>query len=202
MQSDENDGKHITGSTPDQDTIFVIIHIPFFKDFYPEHNLDTTTGLINRSIDESCHIVNEIEYVSTDICSLIRKSYLSKKKNRPIIFLDENKIDKYDCETFVFKFPKIIQLFDCNCQLDINIINITDNISLAELRTICQTYCDAKITRDIHQVQHDGMSPLNVEFILSGTIILHNLHMCPYMKSVISHEARHTFIFYKQYNNK
>ena len=61
------DGKHITGSTPDQDTIFVIMHIPFFKDFYPEHNLDTTTGLVNRCIDESCHIVNEIEYASTDI---------------------------------------------------------------------------------------------------------------------------------------
>lgn len=177
--------------------------IPYFRQLYPIHNLNKVSGFINNTIDESKHIVDNASDIVKDIESLIYRAYTSKKKNSPLVYTDETNIDGYNCETFTFKSNKVIQVFDCDCQLDIKIINITDDIEFNELKTLCQKFCNINITRYKYPSQYGNTHSVSkIEFVLSGVVILNNLIMCPYMSSEITHEVRHSFIFYRKFFDK
>ena len=165
--------------------------------------MNTVSGFINNIIDESRHIVDGASDVVKDIESLIYRAYISKKKNSPLVYTDETNVDGYNCETFTFKSNKVIQVFDCGCQLDIKIINITDDIEFNELKTLYQKFCNINITRYKYPSQYGNTHSVSkIEFVLSGVIILNNLIMCPYMSSIITHEVRHSFIFYRKFFDK
>jgi hypothetical protein len=172
-----------------------------FKDFmsYSTLDLKTSQELINSYINE----VRSVSYETSRMTEIINDEiqfYLKKKDN--ILTERDIEIDGYKFNRFKFKTNPTILMFGKECELQLNFIDITTNMSNDDLKVITRKYTNAATKRKEQDYSGDLAEYIDIAYTLVATIVLYKNKMSLYSKSALSHELRHCFVYLKSRTDK
>ena len=147
-------------------------------------NPETTQDFINIYLKESTSISEYTDFETDRLFDIIKDDL----KNKSLFNIRTTTIEKYNCDYLIYKKHPIEFLYNEKCKLNLTLININDDISNDELKRICRKYGIANIIREKGR---------QTPYTLTATLILNKMELSKYIKSDISHELRHMYVYLK-----
>ena len=147
-------------------------------------NPEMTQDFINIYLKESTSISEYTDSETDRLFDIIKDDL----KNKSLFNIRTTTIEKYNCDYLIYKKHPIEFLYNEKCKLNLTLININDDISNDELKRICRQYGIANIIREKGR---------QTPYTLTATLILNKMELSKYIKSDISHELRHMYVYLK-----
>ena len=164
-------------------------HLLNFKDFNTHNLLNNPEDYVNSYITESLSVSINVQIALNKLLREFNKSKLIKIQ--PMF------IDDYETETYTYEKKPVITILGKLCELDVKFINITNDLTDNEIKTVSRNNCFAYIGLNCVSPDKNPETVMNIYYVLHTDIIMYHMSITKYTESALSHELTHAFVYYK-----
>ena len=165
---------------------------------YKNPDLKSNQDFVNNYINEA----KSVSYESSRMVEIIDDKLQSLIKDKHNVLYTDIDINGRLTNGFRFKTNPVILVFGRECELRLNFINITYDMSIDEMKVISRKYTKAKTIRKEPDYSGNLKDYIEIAYILDATIVLYKNEMTLYSKSALSHELRHCYVYLKNRGKK